>query len=368
MKDPRYRVACLIHEHLLAAQNRRRGDQVRTANSIADELQRFQRAQRLASLAYIHNFQGALRRLDQQMDHLLLDVKYHVESASRLFAHESRTVLTAHELLDELDQIDAEFEARPVRQYQAPHFRAFRGRDNFRGRGLGWRFEAEERTLSVWTEPIELEGLYLGTFEIKLFLAEIGLTARRLPFRCIALDPHSPAGNEHITHPHVSDDYLCTGEADAALNASLGVGRLADFFLMVRQILRTYNPESPYVAIEHWEAELCPDCGYAMCEDEQYFCEQCERYYCDSCMSGCNCCQSSFCRGCLHQCEFCDESVCKECMLSCAKCGIACCQSCLDDDLCPNCKEEQEQQDGDDEDNPNEGEERNTSKEQPQAA
>ena len=62
----------------------------------------------------------------------------------------------------------------------------------------------------------------------------------------IALDPHPAALNDAVTHPHVSDERLCTGDAGAAIQAALAAGRVFDFFTLVRSVLVTYNPESPY--------------------------------------------------------------------------------------------------------------------------
>ena len=75
--------------------------------------------------------------------------------------------------------------------------------------------------------------------------------------------------------------------SNKALQAALEVGRLCDFFLMVRQVLRTYNPDSPYVSLDNWEGKQCSDCGDFINEDCRCYCELCDRTYCEQCMSVC---------------------------------------------------------------------------------
>ena len=118
------------------------------------------------------------------------------------------------------------------------------------------RFALRDGCLCVETEPIELEGVLLGAFEIQLSLEQLasGDTERALRIR--ALDPNPAASNEAVTHPHVNDERLCTGDAATALNASLRAGRICDFFLVVQSVLQTYNPESPYVALDQWHGRL----------------------------------------------------------------------------------------------------------------
>ena len=116
---------------------------------------------------------------------------------------------------------------------------------------------------------------------------ELADTFRRQAFLIEALDPHPATESEGVTHPHVRDEMLCTGEASSSISAALEAGRIADFFLIVRSVLTTYNPESPYVSLDNWNGEPCVDCGYYLNDDNRYFCEECEEHFCDECMSGC---------------------------------------------------------------------------------
>jgi putative hydrolase of the HAD superfamily len=101
--------------------------------------------------------------------------------------------------------------------------------------------------LSVTTEPLELEGVFLGPFEIRL-----DWRRGQNSYRVIATDPHPSESRENVTHPHVMDDLLCEGEGKLAIRQALAQGRLLDFFTLVAGILRNYNPESPFVELALW--------------------------------------------------------------------------------------------------------------------
>jgi len=220
--------------------------------------------------------------------------------------------------------------------------------------------------VSVVTEPIELEGVELGEFEIMLEINRLADMDRDVPYRVVALDPHLAAGNESVTHPHVSDGRLCTGDASAAIRAALTTGRISDLFVLVRSVLTTYNPNSPYIRLEDWDGRPCHDCGCMMDEDDYYICERCEERFCSECSSYCRRCDASMCHGCLSVCAACDDLYCENCFQSCAECGERFCEGCLegcascgellcsgcldDDGMCPGCAKSQEDQDGDPDD------------------
>ncbi|MFH1265222.1 MAG: hypothetical protein ABIK89_05800, partial [Planctomycetota bacterium] len=103
-------------------------------------------------------------------------------------------------------------------------------------------------TLSVITEPIVLDGTDLGRFEIAL---DVDWDPRRTwgSYEVIALDPYPAASNSDTTHPHVQANQLCEGEGRSAIRRALREGRLLDFFVLVRQILQTYNGANAYVSL-----------------------------------------------------------------------------------------------------------------------
>ena len=94
--------------------------------------------------------------------------------------------------------------------------------------------DLEENDLSVTTDDIDLDGVCLGPFQIRLEWQQIGQASQ--PYRVIALDPHPATKSDEITHPHVQDERLCEGDGRAAIADALAEGRLLDFFLLVSQV------------------------------------------------------------------------------------------------------------------------------------
>jgi hypothetical protein len=234
------------------------------------------------------------------------------------------------------------------------------------------KFERAAKTLSLTTDRIVLEDLDLGRFEIQMRLDELGRASQGRAYQVIAKEPNPASGNDHVPHPHVSHDTLCEGDAMAAIRSSLVAGRLCDFFTLVRSVLTTYNPDSPYVRLDEWDGTPCYDCGASIGSDDLFFCERCEHDYCESCIGSCRVCGTTSCYECMTRCESCDrmyceacggscdecgESVCKSCLIECSACGSkvcdaclkACkgcnrrlCQSCVTDELCKECAEKQQ--------------------------
>lgn len=173
------------------------------------------------------------------------------------------------------------------------------------------RIDLQGRTITVRTEPIELEGLWLGPFDICLWWERLG--ARR-PYEVIACQPRRPPRDEQVTHPHVRDHQLCEGDAALPIKAALTEGRLLDFFVLVRQTLETYNAASPYVAVHEWEGIRCHDCGLHVDSGDGCACEACDGRICDECMISCSDCGRFLCGECSVVCAGCDSSFCKSCL------------------------------------------------------
>ena len=183
----------------------------------------------------------------------------------------------------------------------------------------------ENGLISVVTEPIVLEEIYLGGFRIVLDWEQIGNASS--PYSIEAVDPYPAEPNTEITHPHVSGDKLCEGDGRAAISSALRSGRLLDFFLLVRQVLETYNPASAYVRLSDWEGFHCVDCGDCVSHDDRNSCEQCDQ---------------DLCSGCCWSCEDCGQIMCNECRDACGGCDETFCSGCLQDSdngpLCESCQ------------------------------
>jgi hypothetical protein len=212
-------------------------------------------------------------------------------------------------------------------------------------------------SVSVTTESIVLEGMDLGPFEIKLSWTEVGAP---LLYEVSACDPQPAATSDVVTHPHVEANQLCEGDGRPLIRQALQQGRLADFFLIVRQILQTYNSASAYVQLDQWSGRNCPDCGTLLNEDESIHCSNCEADVCGECARDCHTCGSSFCdeclttcsrcsdltcNSCLNSCSGCGDSICEGCLENCSRCHSTQCEDCLDEGLCSDCCSQEEETD-----------------------
>ena len=200
-------------------------------------------------------------------------------------------------------------------------------------------YDPRNHQLTVTTEEIVLDDLHLGPFAIVLECDQLGNVS---PFRVEATDANPACGSSRTTHPHVQDDTLCEGEGRVPLERALSQGRLFDFFLIVRQILGSYNPDSAYVSIADWHGTTCSDCGGTVDEEDRESCCRCEVDLCNECSYGCQSCSERFCNGCTEACEVCHEYYCQACLQTCDECELLYCEDCQTHEKCPNCVEKQE--------------------------
>lgn len=203
----------------------------------------------------------------------------------------------------------------------------------------------EEKTISIVTDPITMEDLSLGSFEIVLQIEKIKRLCFESPYKIVALDPNPASSDENVTHPHVSNEILCEGDGHLPIRKALEQGRLCDFFTIVSQILNTYNPDSPYVPIGDWEGICCYDCGYSTPRDETYYCEECYNDFCSQCSTYCQICDTTTCFGCAYECPSCRKPVCRNCVGTCDDCETMFCTDCLNDALCSSCEENRKEDD-----------------------
>ena len=200
--------------------------------------------------------------------------------------------------------------------------------------------DPNKQSLTVETSSIVLEGVYLGSFEIRLSWKCI---LQSSPYDVIAVDPNPASSSDDTTHPHVQSDSLCEGEGSDAIRRALDEGRIYDFFCVVDQILRTYNSSSAYVQLEDWEGVCCKACGDSVQTDEACACGKCETELCTDCSSCCDACSDRYCTECVSCCETCHDDCCDYCMKSCDECSEKYCPSCLNEGICDDCTERQNQ-------------------------
>jgi hypothetical protein len=199
--------------------------------------------------------------------------------------------------------------------------------------------DIEDAALTVTTEPIALEGIELGPFQIRLNLDRIGGEAS---YTVVALEPNPASSCADTTHPHVNGDRLCPGEGWASIRAALEEGRLFDFFTIVERILHTYAAGSAYVELDRWFGPSCHDCDVTIDQDDACICPSCEETLCNDCLVCCGNCSSGHCSNCIGCCADCEDRYCSGCLMSCHRCRREVCPSCLENDLCTTCLEELE--------------------------
>lgn len=251
--------------------------------------------------------QTMLRRIAEQVNRYLASDPAASDPTARQRRHDAAKL---HELVAELSAIDQEFH--------------------------GIDIDLREQTISVVTPRIVLEGVDLGRFRVCL---DIRLLRQSRPYRVIALDPNPAGSCDDTTHPHVQSQSLCEGEGYGAIKQSLADGRLYDFFVIVGQVLQTYNAGSAYTQLSDWDATECDDCGATVWQDRCRACSRCQATCCEDCGLHCEHCQSDVCGNCCGRCEVCDERSCDDCLSECRRCGEPCCPECLSKEICDDCAE-----------------------------
>jgi hypothetical protein len=309
------RIAVAIHEHLHPSREREACSELPTA-----VWQQCESLQRRIERATRHNWNLAARRLRSQLQVAL--GRLHSESAEvehRLFAPDVESQQTTiRDLYADLVALHHEFDEVS--------------------------FDRRCQTISVTTEPIELEGTYLGPFTIRLDWSDL-TDGHPHNYKVIANDPHPAATNDCVTHPHVQDEGVCEGDGHHAIRRALSEGRLLDFFVIVANLLRTYNSGSPFVALSDWYGFECADCGSTVSEDDRSSCEKCGTTVCGDCYFNCPGCAGCFCSECITRCESCDEHYCSVCLKPCSSCEADSCQDCLDNkERCTDCHDKETDQ------------------------
>lgn len=321
-----WRCAYLIQDTLSLTRQTMLHDQARWAQPVVEQLPQIAGSSVQLARAVSHpRFNSAPRiiaeRLLRQLHTTARDMQVLIEQHVRDTCPPTPPL---RDLLGELDQLASEFGE--------------------------WRYDDPDNELSVTTEPICLEGIELGPFEIRLRLGQPITQLMGQLCWVQAVEPNPASTNEEVTHPHVSGEVVCVGDYGPELVRALRCGRVCDFFLMIRSILTTYNPNSPYISLDEWDGEPCADCGRSTDEDSRCTCEPCDRSVCDDCISSCPHCDATLCYGCVTMCRSCETSSCAECITPCVDCGDLVCPDCIEEDLCPTCLENQHDED-DPEDN-----------------
>ncbi len=324
-----YSIAAVIHQELLLLRENRYKEQLRQLSLFVSHLQAVAHDARRFGVAISRHWYAAADHCAAGVLRRLYEIPHCQSHIEAILERRSQRVLGPAIIFEELKSAQDEFD--------------------------DLTYDDEENILSVVTEPITLEDIDLGPFRIELHPDRLREMYQKIPYHVIAVEPNPAATDEGVTHPHVNNETLCEGEGAGAIRAALEEGRIYDFFCMVRSILQTYNPDSPYVALSNWSGTACSDCGYVMDSEEIGYCHHCDDAVCDQCSRVCTDCGEIVCNDCASHCEVCDKPLCPNCAKNkCSECEALCCESCIHDGLCPACQEEMENQDHEEQSNEDE--------------
>ena len=314
------RMAGMIRRQLQLMQTCRLAKIAGQTATILECMERIAKSKTALERALARNWPAAARRMANRIAGALRNLPHYIAHAQRGVEAATASVPSLRDLYGELVQLGREFG--------------------------GIDCGCKNRYLAVTTEPIELEGVYLGEFEIGLDVNRLTGEPGSNTFTVRALDPHPAASNSGVTHPHVNNEEICPGDASAAIRSALCAGRLCDAFMMMRSVLGVYNSGSPHVSLDNWGGQPCYGCGYTVSEGNSYWCYACDENFCDDCSAYCNRCSETICKECSKTCPACEEPMCRSCMTVCEDCGEPICLGCAEEDECP-CHDETNQQEND---------------------
>ena len=257
----------------------------------------------------------------RQWRHAAEELKYRVRNACNTLAHEfgkldellrprtpPQRVPSLRDLYDDLVSLHNEFETV--------------------------RIDRTAEVLAVRTDPLVLEGINLGPFEIRMRWSVLPDS------HCYSVEANQPrrSAGDGYTHPHVLSERMCEGDGRLSIQQALADGRLSDFFQIVERVLKTYNPESAYCSLEDWEGRECRGCGDSISPDESYLCSRCDAVLCGDCYERCHRCDESFCSQCVTPCASCEDVCCRGCLNTCPECEGEICAKCRQPDRrCRDC-------------------------------
>lgn len=185
-----------------------------------------------------------------------------------------------------------------------------------------WTYDHANNTLTVRTDTMRLappSGDFSVTFSGFDIVIDLDALARNIesPYRITAPKPTYPvrSGDSSLIHPHVRNAKLCEGEGVRSVDLFLSRGLFQDLIVLINQILSTYNPESPYLALAYWtedgrEPDMADDdeedagahcdcCGFSTAFDDLAECASCGNGACAECGNWCKVDQRTLCDGCV---------------------------------------------------------------------
>jgi len=133
------------------------------------------------------------------------------------------------------------------------------------------------KTVFITTEPIVIENINLGAFEIHV-RPRVDSTAE-----AYALNPNPAISNPVVTHPNVKNNTVCLGEGKDAYNKAVMEGRLCDALQIALSVVRNYGWRNPYLSISEWFGVNCGFCGHLNTPNRTFQCIDCKVKGCKTC-------------------------------------------------------------------------------------
>lgn len=176
------------------------------------------------------------------------------------------------------------------------------------------KYEDSISSLIVTTDPITLEYMGMsfdfGEFQITLDMTAVAAKASK-PYEIRAVNPRWTPDHAYC-HPHLTGRDLCAGDGGTAALRATAEGRLYDFFVIINQILNTYNPDSPYAKLDVWvngeydreddeDTGVCDICDERIALDDLYSCSNCDQLICENCSSYCGAQDATYCSDCISE-------------------------------------------------------------------
>ena len=164
------KIAQAIQEQLQSLQAHRIREVHRLTYVVCTNLEQLQTGRKYLEHCASRGWHGAATRLTSKLECKLRDIPYSVEQAIQMIASVKTKPASFRQIVEELTQLQDEFGSV--------------------------EYNLQERTFSVFTDPIELEDIYLGDFEIRLDVEKLAQLRDSSAFQVIAQEPHPAASND----------------------------------------------------------------------------------------------------------------------------------------------------------------------------
>ena len=179
------RIASDVRDQLLTLRRSKQQQVHSRVTCLIEQMNRLVTIRRKLNLCEIRHWQAASGKVMQHVESAIEDIPRHIQQVEQAVQARNIKAPSVTDVYQGLAQAEEEFDDIV--------------------------YHKEGDLLAVTTDPIELQDIYLGPFEIQLHVPSLSEMRYNSIYRIFALDPHPAASNDCVTHPHVSDERLCPG-------------------------------------------------------------------------------------------------------------------------------------------------------------